>query len=240
MERLLADREYLAGPYSYADIAFYMAQLFGDRMGAAMTAATPRLLQWRDRMTARPAVAQVAGAMAAYLVAQGRPLPAFLPPWCQSAGRRLIERLSTAIISRQCVPLPPTCARSPLLSGTAAEMLPRRGESPILGGKDAGCHCFTAFRMAEQGGYGPDLRNRLHDASRHIELDDRVAEAFQDVAHRPIAEPAGKDEIGVQVNDRLGLSRVVAEALRRIGEQGEGRVGCIGGQGGDLPRVRQS
>ena len=78
MEAGLADREFLAGPYSYADIAFYMAQLFGERMGAAMTAATPRLLQWRTRITARPAVAQVVGAMAAYLVSQRRPLPAFL------------------------------------------------------------------------------------------------------------------------------------------------------------------
>jgi glutathione S-transferase len=78
MEETLADREFLAGTYSFADIAFYMAQLFGARMGAGMTGATPRLLQWRDRMTARPAVRQVVGPMAAYVVAQGRPLPDFL------------------------------------------------------------------------------------------------------------------------------------------------------------------
>jgi glutathione S-transferase len=78
MEVVLAERDYLVGHYSYADIAFYMAQLFGDRMGAPMTEATPRLLQWRDRMTARPAVAQVAGAMATYLASQDRPVPAFL------------------------------------------------------------------------------------------------------------------------------------------------------------------
>jgi glutathione S-transferase len=78
METLLADREYLAGLYSFADIAFYMAQLFGARMGAPMTEATPRLRQWRDRMTARAAVRQVIGPMAAFLVSQGRPLPDFL------------------------------------------------------------------------------------------------------------------------------------------------------------------
>jgi glutathione S-transferase len=80
MEGLLADgRAWLAGPnYSYADIAFYMAQLFGDRMGAPMTEDHPRLLQWRAQMTARPAVRQVVGPMAAYLVSQGRTLPAFL------------------------------------------------------------------------------------------------------------------------------------------------------------------
>ena len=78
MEATLRDREFLAGAYSYADIAFYMAQLFGARMGAPMTDAHPRLRQWRDRMTARPAVRQVVAAMAAFLVSQGRPLPDFM------------------------------------------------------------------------------------------------------------------------------------------------------------------
>jgi glutathione S-transferase len=78
MEDLLAGREFLGGPYSFADIAFYMAQLFGERMGAGMDADTPRLLAWRDRITARPAVTEVAGAMAAYLASIGRPIPGFL------------------------------------------------------------------------------------------------------------------------------------------------------------------
>ncbi len=78
MEETLSDREFLAGSYSYADIAFYMAQLFGARMGAPMTAAHPRLAQWRDRMTARLAVQKVVGAMAAFLTSQGRPLPEFM------------------------------------------------------------------------------------------------------------------------------------------------------------------
>jgi glutathione S-transferase len=78
MEAHLAEREYLAETYSFADIAFYMAQLFGARMGAAMSEATPRLLQWRSRMTARPAVRKVVGPMAAYLVSRGRTVPDFL------------------------------------------------------------------------------------------------------------------------------------------------------------------
>jgi glutathione S-transferase len=78
MESLMPDREYLAGPYSFADIAFYMAQIFGARMGAPMTGAAPRLQQWRDRMTARPAVRQVVGPMVAFLISQGRPIPDFL------------------------------------------------------------------------------------------------------------------------------------------------------------------
>ncbi|AKJ68401.1 glutathione S-transferase [Pandoraea thiooxydans] len=78
MERVIGNREFLAGSYSYADIAFYMAQLFGARKGAPMTAQTPNLLAWRERMTARPAVRKVAGAMAAYLVSIGYPVPDFL------------------------------------------------------------------------------------------------------------------------------------------------------------------
>ena len=78
MESLMADREFLAGPYSFADIAFYMAQLFGARMGAPMTEATTNLRRWRDRMTARPAVRAVVGPMVAFLVSQGRPIPDFL------------------------------------------------------------------------------------------------------------------------------------------------------------------
>jgi glutathione S-transferase len=59
MEDVLGDgREWLAGAYSFADIAFYMAQLFGARKGAPMSDETPQLLAWRARMTARPAVAR--------------------------------------------------------------------------------------------------------------------------------------------------------------------------------------
>ncbi|MDB4906886.1 MAG: glutathione S-transferase [Gemmatimonadetes bacterium] len=78
MEAQLQGRDYLAGSFSFADIAFYMAALFGERKGAPLGADTPRLLAWRDRMTQRPAVRTVAGAMAAWLASVGRPVPAFL------------------------------------------------------------------------------------------------------------------------------------------------------------------
>jgi glutathione S-transferase len=78
MEAALAGGEFLAGVYSYADIAFYMAQVFGARMGAPMTDVTPHLLQWRERVGARPAVRHVAGAMAAWLLSIGRPIPDFM------------------------------------------------------------------------------------------------------------------------------------------------------------------
>ena len=70
--------DYLAGSYSFADIAFYMAQVFAARMGAPMTEATPKLLGWRARMTERPAVREVVGAMARFLKSHQRPLPGFM------------------------------------------------------------------------------------------------------------------------------------------------------------------
>jgi glutathione S-transferase len=78
MEGLLAEREYLAGPYSFADIAFYMAYVFADRKGAGMTGATPRLLAWRTRVGERPAVRAVVDPMMAFLASHGRGVPAFL------------------------------------------------------------------------------------------------------------------------------------------------------------------
>ncbi|SEA46821.1 glutathione S-transferase family protein [Variovorax sp. YR216] len=80
LEALLADRDYLAGPYSYADIAFYMAHVFADRKGASMTQATPRLLAWRDRVGARAPVRNVVGTMMKFLADNSRPVPVFLQP----------------------------------------------------------------------------------------------------------------------------------------------------------------
>lgn len=78
MDALLADREHLAGSYSYADIALYMAHVFADRKGAGMTDATPRLVAWRERVGQRPAVRAVVGPMMTFLASQGRPVPRFL------------------------------------------------------------------------------------------------------------------------------------------------------------------
>jgi glutathione S-transferase len=78
MENLLTNSQWLAGSYSFADIAFYMAALFGERQGAPVTGATPKLLEWRDRLTHRPAVRSVISAMANWLKAAGRPIPSFM------------------------------------------------------------------------------------------------------------------------------------------------------------------
>jgi glutathione S-transferase len=78
MEALLENRDYLAGEYSYADIAFFMAQLFAERLGAPMTAATPRLLAWRDRLTARPAVYWLVQQFAETLTSLSLRIPDFI------------------------------------------------------------------------------------------------------------------------------------------------------------------
>lgn len=78
MESTLGAEDWLANDYSYADIAFFMAALFGERHGVPITSETPRLLDWRERMTQRPAVSPVVRAMAGWLEAAGRPVPVFM------------------------------------------------------------------------------------------------------------------------------------------------------------------
>jgi glutathione S-transferase len=78
MEAILSDRQYLAGGFSYADIAFYMAQVFAERLGAPLDAATPALLRWRETISARVAVRSVVGPMVIFLYSSKRPVPDFL------------------------------------------------------------------------------------------------------------------------------------------------------------------
>jgi glutathione S-transferase len=75
---LLADREFLAGDFSFADIALWWAQLFGERMGAKLGDDAPRLRAWRERVGARPAFRAVAAPMAQFLRMHGRLVPPHL------------------------------------------------------------------------------------------------------------------------------------------------------------------
>ena len=77
IEALLEDGQYLAGDFTFADIAFFMAQLFGERLGAPLDETTPRLIAWRARLTMRPSVRAVVKPMMDYLAANGRAVPAF-------------------------------------------------------------------------------------------------------------------------------------------------------------------
>jgi glutathione S-transferase len=78
MEVQLGNKDYLAGEFSYADIAFFMAQLFGERKSAIMTGDTPALLRWRDRMVRRSAVREGVRPLVNHLRKSGRPVPEYL------------------------------------------------------------------------------------------------------------------------------------------------------------------
>jgi glutathione S-transferase len=78
MELLLSGREYLNVDYSYADIAFFMAQLFAARLGAPMTEQTPRVLEWRARVAHRTAVRPVVEQFIQTLLRASRPVPPFM------------------------------------------------------------------------------------------------------------------------------------------------------------------
>lgn len=71
MEGELEGQEYLAGAYTYADIAFFMAQTFARFLGAAPRSDHPHLNAWSDRIAARPAVRTVVAAMVEYVQTQG-------------------------------------------------------------------------------------------------------------------------------------------------------------------------
>lgn len=71
----LAGRDYLAGTFSYADIAFFMAQFFASFLGAAPAASLVNLGAWRRRVAARDSVKSVAGAMTTYLTGCGVSMP---------------------------------------------------------------------------------------------------------------------------------------------------------------------
>ncbi len=77
MDDHIGDRAFLAGAYSYADIAFYVAQLYADRMGAPMGKHL-RLRAWRDRVGDSAAVAVVMTRFVAFLASHKRPVPDFL------------------------------------------------------------------------------------------------------------------------------------------------------------------
>ena len=77
MEALLNGAGYLAGTYTYADIAFYMAQFFAARHTVPMNERHVKLLAWRSRIAARPAVRVVIDRMAAYLRSIDYPVPPY-------------------------------------------------------------------------------------------------------------------------------------------------------------------
>jgi len=78
MEILLSQHEYLNGDYGYADIAFFMAQLFAARLGAPMNDQTQRLYAWRARLMRRTAIRFVVEQFIKTLQRAAKPVPPFM------------------------------------------------------------------------------------------------------------------------------------------------------------------
>lgn len=75
MERVLTRSEYLAGDFSYADIAFFTAQFFASFLGEPWREGHEHLNDWRARMNARDSVQHVVGKMNGFLQEQGLSVP---------------------------------------------------------------------------------------------------------------------------------------------------------------------
>jgi len=53
----IAEKEYIAGPYSLADVTFVPFYVRRDRYGVVIDNSLPNLKRWGDELVARPAVA---------------------------------------------------------------------------------------------------------------------------------------------------------------------------------------
>ena len=71
--RELESRDYLAGQFSYADIALFGVDFYARFLRRAPTEPLPGLDRWRSRMTARASIAQVFGRMCDFLGKAGLP-----------------------------------------------------------------------------------------------------------------------------------------------------------------------
>jgi len=76
MDEMLSRRDYIAGTYSYADIAFFCASYFTSFMGGVPDSDLHCLSAWRKRLTDRPAVAQVVRGLSGFLTKNGQQAPA--------------------------------------------------------------------------------------------------------------------------------------------------------------------
>lgn len=75
MDALLAGRDYLAGTFSHADIALFMAQYFACMMRVNVPRELQNLWAWQARVGARESVARVTKGIAAFLESNNLPAP---------------------------------------------------------------------------------------------------------------------------------------------------------------------
>jgi glutathione S-transferase len=75
MDGLLAGRDYLAGAFSHADIALFMAQYFACMMRVNVPRELENLWAWQARVGARESVARVTAGIATCLKSNNLPAP---------------------------------------------------------------------------------------------------------------------------------------------------------------------
>ena len=75
MDDRLENRPFLAGDFSYADIAFYVAEYFARFLNVHPPRELTHLADWRHRMSQRDSVIQVMGTMAVFISSQGLMAP---------------------------------------------------------------------------------------------------------------------------------------------------------------------
>ena len=88
--------------------------------------------------------------------------------------------------------------------------------------------------VTDQGGYFPDLRDRIIDAVRRVDLDHPVAERLQHVAGGALGEAPRQHEVGRAADHGLGLGGIMTEPLCLLREEGQGRIGRIDREGRNL------
>jgi glutathione S-transferase len=78
LDALLGEREWLAGPFSRADVAVAAHAAAAVFLGRGPTAATPRFAAWAKRAAERPSIARaISDALGAYQESQTNPQPFF-------------------------------------------------------------------------------------------------------------------------------------------------------------------
>lgn len=78
MDKRLGSKEFFFEAFSYVDIAFYMALLFGERLGAPLSSSHSNISRWRSRVSSRPTVQASLAPMIAFLKANRGSVPEYI------------------------------------------------------------------------------------------------------------------------------------------------------------------
>ena len=95
----------------------------------------------------------------------------------------------------------------------------------------------AAFRMSDEIGDRPNLRDCFGDVARRRDIDETIAEPFDQIARRKPGERPSDHEIRLDRDDRLAAIGIVPERRRAVGERRQPGVRRVGRQPRDLSGV---